>query len=141
MDLSYTEMYNPFVSSERTTGFMQGSWKDGGQLQTGFSHDSKEVTGLKLYVATGNMAGNFTFMSIKMSTLNVDNINEYTTDGKVNVGHDIKLASGKSIRNSDNKAICTLVHLNTTTVASGSACFKHLVYKVYLVLLIQIIKS
>ena len=29
-----------------------------------------------------------------MSTLNVDNINEYTTGGKVNVGHDIKLASG-----------------------------------------------
>ena len=36
-----------------------------------------------------------------MSTLNVDNINEYTTDGKVNVGHDIKLASGKSVLNSD----------------------------------------
>ena len=56
-----------------------------------------------------------------MSTINVDNINEYTTDGKVNVGHDIKLASGKSVRNSDNKAIAALVHLNTTTVASGSA--------------------
>ena len=54
------EMYNPFVSSKKTTGFMQGSWKDGGQLQTGFSHDSEEsCTGFKLYVATGTMAGDY----------------------------------------------------------------------------------
>ena len=56
-----------------------------------------------------------------MSTLNVDNINEYTTDGKVNVGHDIKLASGKSVLNSDGKSIGALVPLQTTTVASGDA--------------------
>jgi len=56
-----------------------------------------------------------------MSTLNVDNINEYTTDGKVNVGHDIKLASGKSLLDSDGNKTGALVKLNTTTVASGSA--------------------
>ena len=48
-----------------------------------------------------------------MSTINVDNINEYTTDGKVNVGHDIKLASGKSVLNSDGKSIGALVPLQT----------------------------
>ena len=46
-----------------------------------------------------------------MSTLNVDNINEYTTDGKVNVGHDIKLASGKSVLDSDGKKTGALVKL------------------------------
>ena len=55
-----------------------------------------------------------------MSTLNVDNINEYTTDGKVNVGHDIKLASGKSVLNSDGKKTGALVSLATST-ASDSA--------------------
>jgi len=54
-----------------------------------------------------------------MSTLNVDNINEYTTDGKVNVGHDIKLASGKSVLNSDSKNITSQVHIGTHSV-SGS---------------------
>ena len=54
------EIYNPFVSTKKTTGFMQGSWKDGGQLQTGFSHDSEEsCTGFRLYVSTGTMAGDF----------------------------------------------------------------------------------
>ena len=46
-----------------------------------------------------------------MSTLNVDNINEYTTDGKVNVGHDIKLASGKSVLDSDGNKTGALVKL------------------------------
>ena len=55
-----------------------------------------------------------------MSTLNVDNINEYTTDGKVNVGHDIKLASGKSVLNSDSQAIGNLVKVGSVT-ASDSA--------------------
>ena len=50
-----------------------------------------------------------------MSTLNVDNINEYTTDGKVNVGHDIKLASGKSVLNSDGKSTGALnLFINST---------------------------
>ena len=54
------EIYNPFVSTKKTTGFMQGTWKDGGQLQTSFSHDSEEsCTGFRLYVATGTMAGDF----------------------------------------------------------------------------------
>ena len=54
------EIYNPFVSTKKSTGFMQGTWKDGGQLQTGFSHDSEEsCTGFRLYVATGTMAGDF----------------------------------------------------------------------------------
>ena len=56
-----------------------------------------------------------------MSTLNVDNINEYTTDGKVNVGHDIKLASGKSVLNSDGKATGALVKLLSTTASNDSA--------------------
>ena len=54
------EIYNPFVSTKKSTGFMQGTWKDGGQLQTGFSHDSEEsCTGFRLYVSTGTMAGDF----------------------------------------------------------------------------------
>ena len=50
-----------------------------------------------------------------MSTLNVDNINEYTTDGKVNVGHDIKLASGKSLLNSNSQQIGALVKITSGT--------------------------
>ena len=56
-----------------------------------------------------------------MSTLNVDNINEYTTDGKVNVGHDIKLASGKSLLNSNSQQIGALVKITSGTVTSGTA--------------------
>ena len=56
-----------------------------------------------------------------MSTLNVDNINEYTTDGKVNVGHDIKLASGKSVLNSDGKSTGALVLLSTQTASDDTA--------------------
>ena len=56
-----------------------------------------------------------------MSTINVDNINEYTTDGKVNIGHDIKLASGKSVLNSDGKATGALVKLLSTTASNDSA--------------------
>tara|TARA_B100000282_G_C31707453_1_gene479412 strand:+ start:835 stop:1479 length:645 start_codon:yes stop_codon:yes gene_type:complete len=55
-----------------------------------------------------------------MSTLNVDNINEYTTDGKVNVGHDIKLASGKSVLDSDGNATGALVKLMTSTASNAS---------------------
>ena len=40
-----------------------------------------------------------------MSTINVDNIAEYTSSGKINATHDIKMASGKSVLNSDGKAI------------------------------------
>ena len=36
-----------------------------------------------------------------MSTINVDNIAEYTSSGKINATHDIKMASGKSVLNSD----------------------------------------
>ena len=53
-----------------------------------------------------------------MSTINVDNIAEYTTDGKVNVGHDIKLASGKSVLNSDSKSIGSLVKIASGTFSS-----------------------
>ena len=53
-----------------------------------------------------------------MSSINVDNINEYTTDGKVNVGHDIKLASGKSVLNSDSKSIGSLVKIASGTFSS-----------------------
>ena len=56
-----------------------------------------------------------------MSTLNVDNINEYTTDGKVNVGHDIKLASGKKVLNSDGHEVGAMVLLGTETLSSTSA--------------------
>ena len=56
-----------------------------------------------------------------MSTINVDNINEYTTDGKVNVGHDIKLASGKSVLNSNSQQIGALVKITSGTVTSGTA--------------------
>ena len=56
-----------------------------------------------------------------MSTLNVDNINEYTTDGKVNVGHDIKLASGKSLLNSNSQQIGALVKITSGTVTSGTS--------------------
>tara|TARA_B100000212_G_scaffold245550_1_gene187452 strand:+ start:2385 stop:3032 length:648 start_codon:yes stop_codon:yes gene_type:complete len=55
-----------------------------------------------------------------MSTLNVDNINEYTTDGKVNVGHDIKLASGKSVLDSDGKKTGALVLLTSATASSSA---------------------
>tara|TARA_B100001939_G_scaffold213963_1_gene184087 strand:- start:731 stop:1357 length:627 start_codon:yes stop_codon:yes gene_type:complete len=56
-----------------------------------------------------------------MSTLNVDNINEYTTDGKVNVGHDIKLASGKKVLNSSSQQIGSLVKITSGTVSSGTS--------------------
>ena len=56
-----------------------------------------------------------------MSTLNVDNINEYTTDGKVNVGHDIKLASGKSVLDSDGNKTGAMVKLASTTASSDSS--------------------
>ena len=56
-----------------------------------------------------------------MSTLNVDNINEYTTDGKVNVGHDIKLASGKSVLDSDGNKTGALVKLVSTTASNDAA--------------------
>ena len=50
------ELWNPQVSSGATTGFMTGSWKDGGHLQTGFSLDSREeVTGVKLTLSTGTI--------------------------------------------------------------------------------------
>lgn len=56
-----------------------------------------------------------------MSTINVDNINEYTTDGKVNIGHDIKLASGKSVLNSNSQQIGALVKIASNTVTNGTA--------------------
>ena len=55
-----------------------------------------------------------------MSTINVDNIAEYTSSGKINATHDIKMASGKSVLNSDGKAIGNLVKVGTVT-ASDSA--------------------
>jgi len=55
-----------------------------------------------------------------MSTINVDNIAEYTSSGKINATHDIKMASGKSILNSDGQAIGNLVKVGTVT-ASDSA--------------------
>ncbi len=59
-------IWNPQLSTERTSGFMYGSWKDGGQLHAGFSHDSlTEVTGIKLYCSTGNIVGNFTLFGVR----------------------------------------------------------------------------
>jgi len=52
------ELWNPQVSTVATTGYMTGSWKDGGQLQTGMSLDSlEEVTGLKLFASSGTVSG------------------------------------------------------------------------------------
>jgi hypothetical protein len=52
------ELWNPQVSSSATTGYMTGSWKDGGQLQTGMSLDSlEEVTGVKLFASSGTVSG------------------------------------------------------------------------------------
>jgi len=51
------ELWNPQLSSAATTGFMTGSWKDGGHLQTGLSLDStEEVTGVKLVTSTGTIS-------------------------------------------------------------------------------------
>ena len=51
------ELWNPQLSSAATTGFMTGSWKDGGHLQTGMSLDSlEEVTGVKLVTSTGTIS-------------------------------------------------------------------------------------
>ena len=58
-----------------------------------------------------------------MSTLNVDNINEYTTDGKVNVGHDIKLASGKKLLNSNSKEMGSYVKI-TLVLLSTANCLR-----------------
>ena len=52
-----------------------------------------------------------------MSTINVDNIAEYTSSGKINATHDIKMASGKSVLNSDGKAIGNLVKVGTVTAS------------------------
>ncbi len=52
------ELWNPQVSTIATTGFMTGSWKDGGHLQTGMSLDSlEEVTGFKLVASSGTVSG------------------------------------------------------------------------------------
>lgn len=52
------ELWNPQVSTVATTGFMTGSWKDGGHLQTGMSLDSlEEVTGFKLVASSGTVSG------------------------------------------------------------------------------------
>lgn len=56
-----------------------------------------------------------------MSTINVDNIAEYTSSGKINATHDIKLASGKSVMNSDSKAIGSMVKLIESEVTSSVA--------------------
>ena len=55
-----------------------------------------------------------------MSTINVDNIAEYTSSGKINATHDIKMASGKKILNSDGKEIGATVLLHSVS-ASNSA--------------------
>jgi hypothetical protein len=52
------ELWNPQLSSAATTGFMTGTWDNGGQLQTGMSLDSREeVTGVKLVTSTGTISG------------------------------------------------------------------------------------
>ena len=52
------ELWNPQVSTLATTGFMTGSWKDGGHLQAGMALDSlEEVTGLKLFASSGTVSG------------------------------------------------------------------------------------
>jgi hypothetical protein len=56
-----------------------------------------------------------------MSTINVDNIAEYTSSGKINATHDIKMASGKSVMNSDSKAIGSMVKLIESEVTSAVA--------------------
>ena len=56
-----------------------------------------------------------------MSTINVDNIAEYTSSGKINATHDIKMASGKSVLNSDGKATGALVLLASEEMSSTSA--------------------
>ena len=56
-----------------------------------------------------------------MSTLNVDNIAEYTSSGKINATHDIKMASGKSVLNSDGLSTGAMVKLASTTASSDSS--------------------
>ena len=56
-----------------------------------------------------------------MSTINVDNIAEYTSSGKINATHDIKLASGKNILDSSGNAIGGMVKLASETVSSATA--------------------
>jgi hypothetical protein len=56
-----------------------------------------------------------------MSTINVDNIAEYTSSGKINATHDIKMASGKSILNSDGYSTGAMVKLASTTASSDAA--------------------
>ena len=56
-----------------------------------------------------------------MSTINVDNIAEYTSSGKINATHDIKMASGKSILNSDGYSTGAMVKLASTTASDDAA--------------------
>jgi len=75
-----------------------------------------------------------------MSTINVDNIAEYTSSGKINATHDIKLASGKNILDSSGNAIGGMVKLASETVSSATASVifddfvdnsKYSLYKIY----------
>ena len=56
-----------------------------------------------------------------MSTINVDNIAEYTSSGKINATHDIKMASGKSILNSDGYSTGAMVKLASSTASNDDA--------------------
>ena len=56
-----------------------------------------------------------------MSTINVDNIAEYTSSGKINATHDIKMASGKKVLNSDGHEVGAMVLLGSETLSSTSA--------------------
>ena len=56
-----------------------------------------------------------------MSTINVDNIAEYTSSGKINATHDIKMASGKSVLNSDGYSTGAMVKLASTTASNDAA--------------------
>ena len=53
-----------------------------------------------------------------MSTINVDNIAEYTSSGKINATHDIKMASGKKVLNSDGHEVGAMVLLGSETLSS-----------------------
>tara|TARA_Y100000748_G_C15498178_1_gene488993 strand:- start:538 stop:1188 length:651 start_codon:yes stop_codon:yes gene_type:complete len=75
-----------------------------------------------------------------MSTINVDNIAEYTSSGKINATHDIKLASGKNILDSSGNAVGGMVKVASSTISSAVATLalddfvdhdKYSLYKIY----------
>ena len=62
---------------------MHGSWRTGGILINGGGYDNTDqFTGISFYPETGTFS-ELQIYGYAMSTLNVDNINKYTINGKI----------------------------------------------------------